>query len=195
MTKIKTFFSGSDVGFLDTKQPVGIMTNTYMPVLWRYIKPSGEVINMGIGSGTPDSVISILDWPVQVRHFELDNPRSVVINPKESVVWNADILEELHKRESRSVNGVIIWHGPEHLDKDRGVEAIVEASRVASRFVVLGCPWDRLKGWRKMKPGKDHLGHKSVWTETDFMGLGFRVAGFDKPQLYPGCLFAWKVNT
>lgn len=171
-------------------------TGFYLPMLWSILKPYGDILNMGIMKKTPDclSELILMDSISSITHIELDEKHKVKVSNKEKVIWNNDFLTYLIGSKDRSFDGVVCWHGPEHLSKEDGIRAIKESIRVANRWVVVSCPWDRLKGWKHQPKGKDHLGHKSVWVEQDFINMGFRVVSVGQRNVHPGHLLAWMIK-
>ena len=153
---------------------------------------------MGIMKKTP----SCLSFPVQsnkvknIIHIELDDRHPVKMTPKEKVIWKTDFVKFVSKRKKENIHydGVVIWHGPEHLTKKDGLNCIKDAVSISKRWMLIGCPWDRLEGWKHQPRGKEHLGHKSVWVENDFLKLGFRVISFGPRKKHPGHLIAWRIK-
>ncbi len=187
------FLKGTEVEyyhFLDfTKE-----AHRYITKLWEILQPQGDILNMGIMKKTPASIEPLIDVKgvKSILHVELDDHRDVKISTKEKVLWNTNFLSYTAFSKNK-FDGVVIWHGPEHLRKPEGMECIKNSIDIANRWVLISCPWDRLRGWKKQPKGKAHLGHKSVWGENDFMDLGFRVISFGKRREHPGFLVAWKV--
>jgi len=191
------FLSEKDVSYkhfdVDRKS-----SSIYTDFLWDIINPKGNILNMGIMKKTPASLSKVvqLDSVTHITHIELDTKRKVHIGYKENVIWEKDFVKyvRVSKRKGRRFNGIVIWHGPEHLTKKDGLECIKNSLEIAKDWVVVSCPWDRLEGWKQQPKGKDHLGHKSVWTENDFLDLGFRVISFGERKVYPGYLVVWKIK-
>lgn len=169
----------------------------YINYLWMCLKPKGRILNMGIMKKTPSNLL----WPVmsesvtKITYVELDNKRKIKTSAKEGVVWEIDFYKFLKYqiKNDHKFNGVVIWHGPEHMTKKRGIKTIKSAFEVATDYVIVACPWDRLEGWKNQPKGKDHLGHKSVWTQDDFLELGMRVMSSGERGVHPGHLIAWKM--
>ena len=192
---ICSFLQGTTTEYLEAKYDLREV-QSYIDYLWMAIKPKGEILNMGIMKKTPSN----LQWPVMseyvtsITHIELDDQREVIVNSKERVIWNTDFyqfLKQRHKNKS-FVNGISVWHGPEHMTKKIGVKTIKYALKVATDWIVVACPWDRLRGWKNQPKDKEHLGHKSVWTQDDFLDLDMRVISSGKRGVHPGHLIAWK---
>ena len=166
----------------------------YLNPIWETLDPEANILNMGIMKRTPDCLLYPIssDKIKSIIHVELDFEHKVKISPKETVIWKKDFLKYLLNCKSASFDGVVCWHGPEHLTKNSGEKAIQESIRVSKRWTLISCPWDRLKGWKQQPKGKEHLGHKSVWTEEDFLKFGFKVITIGERKIYPGYLIAWK---
>jgi len=167
----------------------------YMKTLWKILRPKGNILNMGIMKKTPESIEPLIqnDEVESILHVELDDYHDVTVSKKEEILWNTNFMSYTAFTKKR-YDGVVIWHGPEHLHKQEGMECIKNCvNDVAERWVVVSCPWNRLHGWKHQPKGKDYLGHKSVWGENDFTDLGFRVISFGPRSKHPGFLIAWKV--
>lgn len=167
----------------------------YLTPIWNIIKPENDILNMGIMKHTPDCFQEVIVSEVKrIIHIELDSEHVARISDKEKIIWETDFLKYLLKCKDNSFDGVVCWHGPEHLTKENGEKSIIESIRVAKKWILISCPWDRLKGWKQQPKGKEHLGHKSVWSENDFTKLGFRVLTIGERGVYPGYLIAWKIK-
>jgi hypothetical protein len=195
--KLCSFIKGRSVEYMHFEVERSLSPQ-YVNFLWSVIKPHGSILNMGIMKKTPTCLSAIInnDSIKEILHIELDDPHKVKISPKEKILWKTDFLDYVDEcQKSHNVfNGVVIWHGPEHLTKYRGMAVIKKCNVIAKNWILISCPWDRLEGWKQQPKGKEHLGHKSVWTEDDFLDLGFRVISFGERKIYPGYLVAWKIK-
>jgi len=193
--KICDFLKGLKIEYFKAEYDLKIV-QSYIDYLWKNIKPKGNILNMGIMDKTPGNIKYLINSKIvnKIIHIELDNPRKVGITDKEEVVWQKDFYKFLKEQYKNKIffNGIVMWHGPEHMTKEKGIKTIKYALSVAKNWVVVACPWDRLKGWKNQPKGKEHLGHKSVWTEEDFLDLGFRVMSSGIRGVHPGHLIAWK---
>ena len=191
------FLKGKEVEFksfpLETDKT---KTRFHMKYFWDIIKPEGNILNMGIMKKTPGSIVDIIDNKnvKSILHFELDVPHKIKISSKEKVLWKTDFCKYVSNCKSSSFDGVVIWHGPEHMPKKDGYKAIQEGIRVAKKWILVSCPWNRLKGWKQEPKGKEHLGHKSTWDENDYLNFGLRTFSIGEKGIYPGYLFGWKIK-
>jgi hypothetical protein len=167
----------------------------YLSYLWRVLRPRGTILGMGIEKRTPKCMADLLAFPAVERliHVELDGQRPVETSDREQVIWGTDLLDHLRGCADGSYGGVVMWHGPEHMEKEAGREAIRQAIRVATDWVVVSCPWDRLAGWQAQPEGREDLGHKSVWTEKDFLELGLRTLTCGQRNVYPSYMLGWRM--
>ena len=171
----------------------------YLDLLWWRISPyKHSILNMGIGSSTPLNLLTALNYNVNVVHVELDKKRKVKVSDQEQVLWKTDFYEYLKKARKDSFDGVVFWHGPEHLEAKSGRKAIRQSLRVAKKWVIVSCPWDRLKGWKAGKSlgrkARRKLGHKSIWTENSLLKLGFKTLTVGTRGVHPSFLLGWKIN-
>jgi len=69
---------------------------------------------------------------------------------------------------------------------------------VARKWVIVSCPWDRLKGWKAGKSlsrkTRKKLGHKSIWTEKDFLKAGLKTITTGSRNIYPSFMLGWKIE-
>jgi len=171
----------------------------YLDLLWWRINPDRHtILNMGIGKGTPTILFTALDYNVDITHVELDKKREVDITKQEKIKWNTDFLAYLKQSRKNSFDGVVFWHGPEHLESKLGRKAIRQSLRVAKKWVIVSCPWDRLSGWKASKglsrKTRRKLGHKSIWTENSFLKLGLKTLTVGERGKHPGFILGWKIN-
>jgi hypothetical protein len=169
---------------------------SYIKFLWSVISPKDNILNMGIMKKTPDCLYetTLIKDVKSIIHIELDTPHKVKISSKENIVWRTDFVKYVLGCDDNFFDGVVCWHGPEHLTRPSGEKAIEGSMRVARRWVLISCPWDRLKGWKQEPKGKEHLGHKSIWNENDFLKHGFRVMTNGERGVYPGIILAWRIK-
>lgn len=173
----------------------------YIDILWGKINPTGNVLNMGIsGRKTPGNLSNIVqnDNVKSIIHVELRKQKRIRVSDKETVIWKTDFFNYVNGLRKKSFNGVVFWHGPEHLEKKRGLEAIANCIRVAKDWTIISCPWDRLEGWKagdKLSEKKRKLlGHKSVWTEVDFLNLGLKTLTIGERNIYPSFMLGWIIK-
>ena len=169
----------------------------YLDILWRKINPKGhKILNMGIEDRTPRNILSAIDYGVEISHVELGDKHTVEISESETIIWQTDFFSYVKAARKNTSDGAVLWHGPEHLEKDIGEKAIRHAIRVASEWVIVSCPWDRLKGWKSgkkfNKATRKKLGHKSIWTEDDLLKLGFKTLTIGERSVYPSFMLGWR---
>lgn len=108
-------------------------------------------------------------------------------------VINDDIMNNLRRRESDSVDVVVALDVVEHFTKKSGYELIEESIRVARHKVIFMTP----NGFQFQAPAPDNpfQEHLSGWTPHDFRELGFsRFTGINGIKVLRGEYSAPKIK-
>ena len=90
---------------------------------------------------------------------------------------------------SRDLYDYSVWlHGPEHVGKGEGIQAVRELEQITKKTVVLAMPWGQNR--HGVAYGNPYTQHKSVWYPEDFPGYQISATG-PKDRL-GGNLLLWK---
>lgn len=110
------------------------------------------------------------DFKRQPDILEIWEPNCVNLRSQEYVVFSIDV------RDASDIRGyfdvVFWWHGPEHIKKKELAETLKSLEKIASKAVVLGCPWGYFKNGEFDNPYEKHLSHHS---HPIFERLGYQV--------------------
>ena len=132
--KICSFLDGLKSEYFESKYDLKIV-QSYVDYLWKNLQPKGEILNMGIMNKTPGNIkwLTRSKHVKKITHIELDNQRKIKITNKESVIWKKDFYKFLQEQYDNKMffNSVVMWHGPEHLIKEIGINTIKFALKIA----------------------------------------------------------------
>ncbi len=90
---------------------------------------------------------------------------------------------------TKTYDVVFWWHGPEHIEKESLEATIAGLKGIATKLVVLGCPWGRHV--KKHANENPHEAHISALYPEDFRKMEFEVSTLGE-QDFPGSnVLAW----
>jgi hypothetical protein len=87
-------------------------------------------------------------------------------------------------------DSAIWWHGPEHVRVDEVAAAVARLEAVATRCVLLGCPWGQYE--QGVEYGNPHERHESHLSWELFESLGYDVECLGNEHEQGSCIVAAK---
>ncbi len=85
---------------------------------------------------------------------------------------------------------IMFWHGPEHLPSNAFHNVLVMLEKIATKYVILGCPWGKFP--QKDVGGNPFEEHKSSFHPGEFHLWGYKTDTIKKPDKRGGHILAWK---
>lgn len=133
-----------------------------------------SVLYIGARIDRADFLANFLNSGCEVTLLEIHKPN---VDYFRTVSGITEVIEgDVTKFESEKKFDVVFWwHGPEHIEKSKLAETLAKLESMATKTIILGCPWGAVPQGANFVTENPYEKHVSYFDLGEFEKLGYKT--------------------